>query len=117
MDSRPILGQNGEDVAAAFYEARGFDVLDRNYRVGEGEIDVIARREGLVVFCEVKTRRSDSWGQPAEAVDWRKQQRLRRLAARYMRERKPGPAEIRFDVVSIVVREGRTEVTHLPSAF
>ena len=117
MDSRPVLGQNGEDVAAAFYEARGFDVLDRNYRVGEGEIDVIARREGLVVFCEVKTRRSDSWGLPAEAVDWRKQQRLRRLAARWMRENKPGSAEIRFDVISLVVRDGGTEITHLPSAF
>jgi putative endonuclease len=117
MDSRPVLGRNGEDVAAAFYEARGFDVLERNYRVGEGEIDVIARRDDLIVFCEVKTRRSDAWGSPSEAVAWSKQQRLRRLAAKWMRERKPGAVGIRFDVISIVLRQGGSEVTHLPSAF
>ncbi len=78
---------------------------------------MIAARGKTIVFCEVKTRRSDRWGLPAEAVEWRKQARLRRLAARWLRERQPGDVEVRFDVVSIVVREGRPELTHYPDAF
>lgn len=117
MDARPVLGRNGEDLAAEMYESLGYRVLERNFRVDQGEVDIVVERDGVVVFCEVKTRRSDLWGSPAEAVAWQKQQRLRRLAARWMRERKPGAVEIRFDVVSIVMRDDSTELTHLPNAF
>lgn len=117
MDARPVLGQIGEDLAAEMYESLGYRVLERNFRVNEGELDVVALKGGVLVFCEVKTRRSDAWGLPAEAVEWRKQQRLRTLAARWMRERRPGAVEIRFDVISIVMRDGRAEITHLPGAF
>ena len=99
------------------YERLGYRVLERNFRVDEGELDIVAQLGDVLAFCEVKTRRSDLWGSPAEAVAWKKQQRLRRLAARWMHERRPGPVEVRFDVVSIVVREDGTEVTHLPGAF
>ena len=99
------------------YERLGYRVLDRNFRVDEGELDIVARRGDVLVFCEVKTRRSDLWGSPAEAVAWKKQQRLRRLAARWMHARRPGPVEVRFDVVSIVMRDGEPEITHLPGAF
>ena len=99
------------------YERDGYVILERNYRVREGELDVIARRGRIVVFCEVKTRRSDRWGLPAEAVEWKKQARLRRLAARWMRERQPGEVDVRFDVVSIVVGEDGPGLTHFPNAF
>lgn len=112
-----VFGRRGEDLAARLYESSGWRVLERNYRVPEGEIDLVARRGGVVAFCEVKTRGTDRWGLPAEAVAPPKQARLRRLAARWMSERRPGPVEIRFDVVSIVVREGRPELMHFPNAF
>jgi putative endonuclease len=115
--ARSSLGRNGEDLAASLYRRAGYQMVERNYRVPEGEIDLIARRGSTVVFCEVKTRRTDHWGAPVEAVAWRKQARLRRLAARWMRERGAGEAEVRFDVVSVVVREGRPEITHFPDAF
>ncbi len=99
------------------YSRFGYRTLERNYRVPEGEIDIIAARGKTVVFCEVKTRRSDRWGLPVEAVEWKKQARLKRLASRWMRERKPGDVEMRFDVVSIVVRDGRPELTHFVDAF
>ena len=114
---RATLGRSGEDLAVALYERERYTILERNYRVPEGEVDLVARRGNTVVFCEVKTRRTDSWGLPAEAVAWAKQARLRRLAARWMRERQPGDVEIRFDVVSIVMRDGRPELTHFPDAF
>lgn len=77
----------------------------------------MARRGRLLVFCEVKTRRTDRWGLPAEAVAWGKQQRLRRLAAQWVSEHRPGDVEIRFDVVSIVVEGARARVTLIPAAF
>lgn len=117
MHARSQLGRRGEDAACDLYSRLGFQVVERNYRAGRGEIDVVARRGDVLVFCEVKTRRSDQWGIPAEAVDRAKQARLRRLAAAWMAERKPGYVDVRFDVVSVIVRGDRTDVTHVPDAF
>ena len=117
MDQRPALGRAGETLAAEMYRRRGFEICERNYRVSEGEIDLVVRRGSLLVFCEIKTRRTDRWGAHCEAVAWRKQQRLRRLAARWMRERRPGALQLRFDVVSVVLSDGSSKVTHIPDAF
>lgn len=117
MHARSRLGRRGEDAACDLYRRLGFAVVERNYRSGRGEIDVVARRGDLLVFCEVKTRRSDEWGVPAEAVDRAKQARLRKLAAAWMAERRPGYVDVRFDVVSVIVRGDRIDVTHVPDAF
>lgn len=117
MNARTSLGRRGEDLACRHYERSGWRIVDRNYRAPEGELDIVARRGDVVAICEVKTRATDRWGLPAEAVAPPKQARLKRLAGRWMRERGPGPVELRFDVVSIVVREGRPEVMHFPGAF
>jgi putative endonuclease len=86
---------------AAWYRARGYDVVARNWRVREGEIDVIARSATTLVFCEVKTRRSTAFGSPAEAVTYRKQARLRVLATRWLAEHRMRAREIRFDVAEV----------------
>jgi putative endonuclease len=117
MDARPTLGRVGEDLAADLYRRLGFVVVERNYRCPHGEIDVVARRGRTLVFCEVKTRSTNRWGQPCEAVGAVKQTRLRRLAAHWLGERRPGPVQVRFDVVSVIVRGAGTEVTHIPDAF
>jgi putative endonuclease len=117
VDGRIAFGATGEDLAARCLEAAGFGIIERNWKVPEGEVDVIARRGDLVVFCEVKARKTDRWGDPSEAVVPFKRARLRRLAARWMRERRPGPVGVRFDVVSVIVRDGRTDVRHIPDAF
>ena len=117
MDARPALGRGGEDRAADLLRAKGFTILDRNFRCREGEVDVIARRHDTLVFCEVKTRRTDRWGTPAEAVGWRKQQRLRQLAAIWLQLHRPGRVTVRFDVVSVIVGERDVYVTHIPDAF
>jgi putative endonuclease len=117
MDGRPELGRRGEDLAESVFRRLGFDIVQRNYRCQHGEIDLIARRGRILVFCEVKTRRSDTWGTPAEAVGFRKQSRLRRLAAVWLADHAVGRVQVRFDVVSVIVRPDRSEVTHIPDAF
>lgn len=117
MNARAGLGRDGEELAERLFRNRGFRVLDRNFRCKAGEIDLVVRRGSLVVFCEVKSRRTDRWGEPAEAVGHAKQARLRRLAAVWLRQRRPGSIDIRFDVVSVIVRRGRTYVRHIPDAF
>jgi putative endonuclease len=101
-DPRRVVGAAGEDAVAAWYAAEGYEVLDRNWRVREGELDVIARRDDTLVFCEVKTRRGDAFGLPAEAVTFRKQQRLRTLAARWLADHRVHVDTLRFDVASVL---------------
>jgi putative endonuclease len=96
------LGAYGEARAAQWYEAHGYRVLERNWRCRDGEIDLIVALTNTVVFCEVKTRRNEAYGLPVEAVGWKKQQRLRRLAAIWLHESDVRPSRIRFDVASVV---------------
>ena len=102
---RQRLGARGEDRAADWYRAAGYDVVARNWRCAEGELDLVVGRPGELVFCEVKTRSSDRFGVPAEAVTIAKQRRLRMLAARFLADQPPdaGTAgrNVRFDVVAV----------------
>jgi putative endonuclease len=93
-------------------------VLARNWRVREGEIDVIARRDTTIVFCEVKTRRGDGFGLPAEAVTFRKQARLRKLAVRWLADNHARADILRFDVASVTPDgRGAWTVDVLEAAF
>lgn len=108
------VGDFGEDQACAELDSRGWELLDRNWRCGAGEIDIVARDGNTVVFCEVKTRRSARFGSPVEAVTPAKAARLRRLAGLWLREHAVGAGEIRIDVIGIVVpRQGPCEIEHL----
>jgi putative endonuclease len=100
--SRVARGAYGEERAARWYEAHGYEVLHRNWRCRDGELDLVVMRGRLVVLCEVKARRSDAYGAPAEAVGPRKRQRIRRLASTWLHEAAVRPREIRFDVVSVL---------------
>jgi putative endonuclease len=107
------LGAWGERLAERRYRTDGYRVLARNWRCPSGEIDLILERGGLVVFSEVKTRSSTAFGWPAEAVDRRRQARLRAAAATWIRSTGACPGEVRFDVVSVL--PGRVE--RLEGAF
>lgn len=109
-DRRRIrLGADGEDAAARWYAAAGYEILARNWRCRDGELDVVAARGPVLVFCEVKTRRGDAFGGPAEAVTAAKQRRLRRLAGRWLAEARPpgtGWPDVRFDVACVTPGPG-----------
>jgi len=100
---RRALGAQGEELAARWYQARGYRVVDRNWRCRDGELDVIVERDGTSVFCEVKTRSSAAFGTGLDAVTGVKQLRIRRLAAQWLRTRAPAPRprQIRFDVAAV----------------
>ncbi|MBS1264207.1 MAG: hypothetical protein MAG471_00023 [Acidimicrobiaceae bacterium] len=106
------LGRWGERVAERHYRRDGYRVLARNWRCRSGEIDLILEHRGTVVFCEVKTRSSEVFGHPAEAVDQRRQGRLRRAAVEWMKGGGCSGA-VRFDVVAVL--PGRVE--RLEAAF
>lgn len=113
VDRRKTLGNRGEAMAAAWYRNRGYDVLDRNWRRREGELDLVLQHGTTVVFCEVKTRSGTAFGMPVEAVTATKQRRLRLLAARWLDEAAFRPGQVRFDVVSVL--DGQIDV--LQDAF
>lgn len=111
------LGPLGERRAVWFYRLRGFRVVDRNVRIGDAEVDLIARRGGLLVFVEVKTRQQTVRGAPYEAVDREKQLRILRLAERYIASRGFQPRAIRFDVVSLYWTGWRFRLEQFADAF
>ncbi|HEY8217088.1 MAG TPA: YraN family protein [Acidimicrobiia bacterium] len=109
-DPRRALGTDGETLAASWYESAGYVVLDRNWRCRDGELDLVVAGPDVVVFCEVKTRRGDGFGVPAEAVTAAKQRRIRALGARWLRERGVRVRHVRFDVVAVLARRGSRPV-------
>ena len=115
--SKQRLGALGEDAAQRWYEALGVETVDRNWRVREGEIDLVLRRGPLIVFCEVKTRSSDRFGVPFEAVTAVKQRRLRVLAARWLADHPTRRGEVRFDVASVTPGGESPAVVVIEGAF
>jgi putative endonuclease len=108
------VGQYGEKLAGRHLEAAGFTVLERRWRCSQGEIDVVAVDGRCLVICEVKTRRSVHAGGPAEAVTPAKLARLRRLAAVWLAQQEVSWAEIRIDVVTVLLpRAGSAQIEHL----
>jgi putative endonuclease len=117
-DPRHIVGRDAETAAADHLARAGFRILERNVRLGHGEIDVVCRDGDVVVFVEVKCRRA-TWGDPpAAAVSWHKQRRLTRLAQHYLKWRRLEAARCRFDVVSVTLHaDGRADIGHVRGAF
>ncbi|WP_134684388.1 YraN family protein [Brevibacillus migulae] len=119
MRDRKELGKWGEDQAAQLLQAKGFEIIARNWRTRGGEIDLIAKEHDVLVFVEVRTRSSTLYGTPSESVDWRKQQKLRQLSLAFLGQYPERVHSFRFDVVSIL-RHGKNkqaELTHIEYAF
>ncbi|HEY0976219.1 MAG TPA: YraN family protein [Flavobacteriales bacterium] len=109
-------GAAGEDLACRWLEARGFQVLHRNWRHGRDELDIVAREGRFLVVVEVKTRTSDRWGDPEASVDPAKQRKLMRCAEEYLFNI-PDDLELRFDVIGITHTPTGPQVLHIPNAF
>ena len=115
---RRALGDRGERLAADWYAARGYEVLDRNWRCRQGELDLVLAHGDVLVFCEVKTRTTDAFGAGVEAVSRAKQVRIRRLASEWMVARGRRARDLRFDVASILApREGAPTIDVYEAAF
>ncbi len=95
------LGDRGEEIAARHLTQNGWTVLDRNFRMGRKEIDLIVRRDELVAFVEVKTRSGPGFGHPLESVTWKKRREIQQVASAWI-DRWGGPGQVyRFDAVAV----------------
>lgn len=111
-------GALGERAAKKHLRDAGLKFLVANYRSPRGEIDLVFRDGDCLVFVEVKTRSSEDWTRPAAAVDARKRQLLSQTALDYLRELGNPPVKIRFDIVEVLLSDGKVrEVRHLPNTF
>lgn len=123
VDPRRKRGLKGEEIACSRLQESGYIIIDCNYRTRFGELDIIARKGGVVAFIEVKARSDKSRGEPFEAVTWAKQKRIRRMAEAWLMANE-GDASyadcvFRFDVISILMdRECKAaEYEHIVDAF
>lgn len=115
--NRRRQGKIGEDLAAKYLERNGLRIIERNYRFERGEIDLIAEEGEELVFVEVKTRRSNAFGAPEDAVTEEKQEQVRAVADGYLFERDINNRPCRFDVVAIEYQDGCTEIRYIRDAF
>jgi putative endonuclease len=111
-------GELGERAAKKFLQRQGLKFLTANFRSERGEIDLIFRDDDCLALVEVKTRSSGEWARPAAAVNAERRRHLSRAALDYLRLLKNPPVKIRFDIVEVLLAEGKVrEVRHLPNTF
>lgn len=110
------LGNRGEEIASVFLADHGYKILERNWRFGKGEVDIICSKEDFVIVVEVKTRSTDFFGQPEEAVN-KKKQRFLILAADAYVNQKDIMLEVRYDIISIIFRPNKHTIRHIEDAF
>lgn len=108
-----IQGKIGENKAKEYLVKKGYKIIELNYRNKIGEIDIIASKKKRLIFVEVKSRETLQYGRPSDAVDFRKQQKLRNVATVYLKMKKLINAECQFDVIEIL----GDEINHIENAF
>lgn len=110
-----LTGQSGEATATAYLRNNGYEILHRNYKYRKTEIDIIAKKNNLVIFFEVKTRATDVFGFPEEAVNRKKEKTIIKVADHYIHATK-WPYDIRFDIIAITLTSPPT-IHHIEDAF
>ncbi len=115
--ARQELGVAGERIAERWLRSRGWRIVQRRFRSGHRDIDLVAERDGLVAFVEVKARHGDRFGSPVEAVDWRKQRELARSAKVWIDRHGRAEEAYRFDVIGVLVLDDTVRVRHVEDAF
>lgn len=111
------LGLWGEGIAARYLQDKGYKILDRNYYTRNGELDIICEKDSKIIFVEVKTRKSTSFGSPEEAITRKKINHLRQAALIYLNSVEHPYKEIRFDVITILIEGNKEVINHIEQAF
>ena len=110
------LAKEGKLIAFMVLQRDGFTILETNWRFQKAEIDIIAKKDGFLIFTEVKTRGSKKFGKPSDAIDKKKIALYKDAVEGYL-EQYPSEDEIRFDVVNIIIGKDETQIEHIPNAF
>jgi len=116
MAKHNALGNKGEQLAVEFLEKNEYIILERNWRSGKSEIDIIARQSHRIIFAEVKTRSSTYFGMPETAVTQKKQNQLVKGAIEYLHKVQHEGA-LRFDIISVLIFKEGVEIKHFEDAF
>ena len=111
------LGSEAEEQCVAWLERAGYRICERNWLVREGELDIVAERDGYLCFVEVRMRTSAVFGDPSLTVTREKQRRVVRAALRYLQRRPAARRKIRFDVMTVLGRGRAAVIEHMPGAF
>ena len=111
------FGKTAENTAAKFLKAKGYKILERNYKSKFGEIDIIAQQKGVICFLEVKARHSLKQGFPQEAVSFSKQRQISRVAVNYLKTYNLLDRPARFDVVALLYVDNQPQVSLITDAF
>ena len=111
------FGELGERIAERWLRERGWRVMQRRFRSGHRDIDLVVERSGVVAFVEVKARRGDQFGDPVEAVNWRKKKELGRSARVWIARHGRRDEAYRFDVIGVLVDGSNVRVRHVEGAF
>jgi len=116
--NRKELGSWGEEQSCQYLIDKGYRIIYLNYRCPIGEIDIIAAKEDQLVFAEVKTRRSTSFGTPAQAVTYKKQIKYQKIALYFLKEKGIRDKSCRFDILEVIVKPDNTfYINHIPNAY
>lgn len=107
------LGNLGEKLAAEYLEKKKYKIIEKNFYCKQGEIDIIAKNKNELVFIEVKTRSNTNFGTPSEAVDYKKQKHIYKAAKYYLYKNKISEIPIRFDVIEILIKDGKFNINHI----
>jgi putative endonuclease len=110
-------GTVGEDAAVEYLSKKGYRILERNFRFERGEIDIIAEDRDVLVFAEVKARRSKAFGEPHEAVTGQKQRQIRKVAEGYLFMHEINDRECRFDIIAVHYKGSTITIEHFENAF
>ena len=116
-DDRLKTGKEGEKLAVKFLKKSGYKIIEKNYRSKLGEIDIIAKEKGAIVFVEVKARRSNRFGDPKWAVTPKKQKKISMVALHYLKSKNQTRQKARFDVVAIRLTSGGPRIEIVKNAF
>ncbi len=112
------FGEKGEELAAEYLKSLGYEIIQRNYRFGHGEIDIIAKDKETLVFVEVKTRENLKFGPPELAITKKKQRQIKKIGEAYLYENNISDTQCRIDVIAILMeRNKQPKLNHIINAF
>jgi len=110
-------GDVGEDVAASYLRQKGFEIIARNWRIAGGELDIVARKDNIIAFVEVKTAYNLRYGNPLEWVNKAKQRQIGKMASMWIEKMQPQGCFFRFDVIALIKQDSGFSVCHVEDAF
>lgn len=115
--NKKVLGEHGEKLARKYLLQKDYQIISVNYQNRQGEIDIIAVKQEFIIFIEVKTRNNHKYGTPQSAVDYRKQEKIKKMAHYFLLNHNFKGYKIRFDVIAITIKQSQPHIEQFINAF